>query len=110
MDSSEYYIAWTAYLIAAGVGSWIAWRILRRVFSRGISVFIQCLLLAVLFTPWYVLPDQEYMAPAYIIFVMDSITMDSTAGIRALIPLVMAMMGASLLALLLIIMGRFRRS
>jgi len=108
MDAADYQLAWIIYVVAGSVLAFLAWRVLYRYVLREIAYVVECFLLALMFTPAFVLPDQSIMAPALIVFLMDSITISPTSGIRALIPLVMALMAALIVAVLLIIGHRYR--
>jgi hypothetical protein len=101
MESGDYTIAWVSYGTAAVILSWLCWLILRKVRPRELGWLLQFWLLGLLFTPWYVLPDEEIMAPALIVFVMDAITVSKESSIRALIPLVMSLLLGLLLTFLL---------
>jgi len=109
MDSGGYNLAWTVYCVAGVVLSYLCWIVLRKISFRELGWLLQFWLLALLFTPWYVLPDEDVMAPALMIFVMDAITVDMTSAIRALIPLIMAMLLGILLTAVMSIVYRFRR-
>ena len=109
MDSSDYTLAWIIYLCAATVVAVLAWFPLKRYLWRELAYLVECLLLALLYTPWYVLPDQEILAPALMVFMLDTITIDSTSGIRALIPLVMAMLLGLVVTVVLSIIYRVRQ-
>ena|SRR5687767_1309469 len=109
MEARDYLIAWILYGLAAATLSIIAWVVLRRHVLRELAYLLECWLLAIFFTPAKVMVEQEIMAPAIIVFVMDTITIDPTAGIRALIPLVMAMTGMLVIAVLLSVVYRIRR-
>ena len=108
MEPRDYLIAWILYGLAAVIVSIVAWVVLRRYLWREFAYLLECWLLAILFTPAKVLVEQEIMAPAIIVFAMDTLTIDPTAGIRALIPLVMAMAGMLVLAILLGVIYRIR--
>ena len=95
-------------LLAGIVLAFLAWRVLYKYLLREVAYLLQCFLLALMFTPAYVLEDQRIMAPALIVFLMDVITISPTAGIRALIPLVLALMVGLIVAVLLIIAHRIR--
>lgn len=110
MDPNDYTTAWTVYLCAAGVFSLMSWGILRRLPLRSLAFLLQCWLLALLFTPWYVQSDAELMAPAFIVLVLDLITIEPQAAIRALIPLVLSLALGLVVAIgLSIIDGLLRR-
>ncbi|MDC1529191.1 hypothetical protein N8600_09130 [Gammaproteobacteria bacterium] len=109
MDSQDYYIAWGIYLVAGIVFSLISWKVMKRYFWREMAYLLESLLLAVIFTPWYVLPEEEILAPALIVFMLDLITADLTTSIRALIPLVMAMLFGVIVTLVLSVIYRIKR-
>lgn len=109
MESSDYTIAWLVYCGAAAVLAWLCWLVLRRISIREIAWLLEFWLLALMFTPWYVLPDQEILAPAVIVFVMDVITVDTVSAIRALIPLVMALLLGLVMTLVMSIVYRIAR-
>lgn len=106
MEVEGYAIAWSIYLLAAVGFSILAWSVFRKYLQRDLAYLFECFLVAVLFTPWYVVPDEQVMAPAFIVFLMDSITLDPVSGIRALIPLVMALLLALLVSLVLSVGSR----
>ncbi|MES2624205.1 MAG: hypothetical protein V4628_02900 [Pseudomonadota bacterium] len=108
MEPRDYLIAWILYGVAAVIMSIIAWLLFRRYLWRELAYLLECWLLAIFFTPAKVLVEQEVMAPAIIVFAMDTVTIDPTAGIRALIPLVMAMAGMLVVAVLLSVVYRVR--
>ena len=108
MEPRDYLIAWLLYGLAAIILSIVAWIVLRRYLWRELAYLLECWLLAIFFTPAKVLVEQEIMAPAIIVFAMDTVTIDPTAGVRALIPVVMAMAGMLVIAALLSIVYRVR--
>jgi len=108
MEAADYRMAWIIYTMAGIVLAFLAWRVLYKYLLREVAYLLQCFLLALMFTPAYVLEDQRIMAPALIVFLMHVITVSPTAGIRALIPLVLALMVALIVAVLLIISHRIR--
>jgi hypothetical protein len=108
MEARDYLIAWIVYGLDAVIMSIIAWVVFRRYLWRELAYLLECWLLALFFTPARVLVEQEVMAPAIIVFAMDTVTIDPTAGIRALIPLVMAMAGMFVVAVLLSVVYRVR--
>lgn len=111
MEAADYRMAWVVYVVAGAVLNLLSWKVLQRYLFRELAYVVQCVLLALMFTPWWVLedPSQHVMAPALIVFLMDVITIEPKAGIRALIPLVMALVVALLVATALIINYRWRR-
>jgi len=108
MDSQDYIIAWTVYLCAGIIFSIISWKFMKKVLWRELAYLLQSLLLAIIFTPWYVLPEEEILAPALIIFMLDLITIDVTTSIRALIPLVMAILLGIIVTIVLSVIYRVK--
>jgi hypothetical protein len=110
MESGDYTIAWVVYGLAAAGFSWLCWRVLRRFRSRGLAWLLQSWVLALLFTPWYVQPDDTLMAPALIVFGMDAITVGPESAIRALVPLIMSLLlGLLLTVVMLVVSSLWRR-
>lgn len=109
METSEYIIAWCVYLVAGMAFSLVSWRVFKRFLWRELAYLLQSLLLAVIFTPWYVVPEEEILAPAIIIFMMDLVTVDVTTSIRSLIPLVMAIMLGLIVTVILSVIYRIKR-
>ncbi|HEY0960813.1 MAG TPA: hypothetical protein VGE69_00475 [Pseudomonadales bacterium] len=108
MEQGDYIAAWTAYLIAALVFSVLAWRVLRKLPWRELAYLLECWLLALLFTPWYVLDGQDILAPALMVLALDVLTVEPAAGIRALVPLVLALALAMIVTGLLSVWHRVR--
>ena len=102
-------MAWLVYLSAGIIFSLISWKVMKKVLWRELAYLLQSLLLAIIFTPWYVLPEDEILAPALIVFMLDLITVDITTSIRALIPLVMAMLFGIIVTIILSVLYRIRR-
>lgn len=109
MDSGDYTYAWTIYGTAALIFSCLCWIVLRKIPVRELGWLLQSWVLALLFTPWYVEPDQEIMSPALMVFAMDLLTIDAETAIRALIPLVMAMLFGTVMTLLMSFIYRLAR-
>lgn len=109
MDQNDYITAWLIYLGAALVMSGLCWRLFRRFLPRELAYLLQCWMVAVLVTPWYVMDGQDILAPAFIVFALDVVTIAPVAGVRALTPLVMALVAGLLLAVALSVVYRIRR-
>ncbi len=98
MSTFEYLTAWLIYLLAAAGLAWVSWRIYSKYLWREVAYFLQAITLALFFTPWYVMPDANYLAPAIMIVALDTVTIGGTDIIRALVPLVMSVFLALLAA------------
>jgi hypothetical protein len=109
MEAADYRLAWIVYVAAGIVVAFMCWRVLQQYLLRELAYFLECILLALMFTPAYVMVDQPIMAPALMVFVMDAITIEPKAGIRALIPLVLALIAAFVIAIALSLVHRWRQ-
>ncbi len=109
MDSSDYLVAWGVYVVAGIVVGLLGWRLLQKYLPRELAYLLECILLALMFTPAAVMPEQTIMAPALMVAVMDAVTIDHKAGIRALIPLVLALLAALAVTVVLSVIHRLRR-
>ncbi len=111
LDLLNYFIAWAAYLLAALGIFGIFWRLTSRYLLKELAYILRALLAAVLFTPWYVSPEVDILAPAFMISLLDAITIEAQASIRAMVPVVLAMISGLLLVLMGLIASKvFRRS
>jgi hypothetical protein len=48
-------------------------------------------MLVLIYTPWYVAADEDLMAPAVIVILLDMITVGGDSFIRAMVPLLLAL-------------------
>ena len=102
-----YLIFWSAYLFAAMGLCFVFWRLSRRYLIKELAYILRALFFALLFTPWYVIPDAKLLAPAFMISLLDTITISGEAGIRAMVPVVLSMISALILVLIGMLLGRF---
>lgn len=109
METFDYLLAWLVYLIAGVAVSWMFWKFAKRFFWLDLAYVMQGTFMAVVFTPWYVVPDQSILAPAIIIFVMDIVTIETVAGIRSLVPMAMVIILVDMVIILGIAYYRFRK-
>ena len=109
METSDYIIAWLIYLLAASAMSWLSWKIAKKIFWIDLAYVMQVSFMAIIFTPWYVETNSNMLAPAIIIFVMDIVTIETVAGIRALVPMAMAMILSSFITIIGIAAYRIRK-
>lgn len=109
MDPASYKLAWGLYLGAGVIFSLLSWRVLNRYLWRELAYLLECWLLALIFVPAPVMPGEPILAPALIVFAMDTLTMEAVAGIGALTRLVMGLAAGVFLTLVLSIVYRVRR-
>jgi hypothetical protein len=101
MEPGDYTNAWVVYCLAGAVLAWLAWMQLRKLRPRELGWLLQCWFMALMFTPWEVEEGGPVQAPALMVFVMDAITVSRESAIRALIPLVLALLLGVVVTLLL---------
>jgi len=109
VDPASYKLAWSIYIGAGVVFSLLAGWVLWRYLWRDLAYVLECILLALIFVPAPVTAnDPSILAPALIVFTLDSVTIDptATAGIEALTRLVVGLAGAVLGGFILAIAHR----
>ena len=109
VNPTNFWIAWGVYLFAAVVFCVFFWRITRSTRYRILVNCLRAVMLAIIFTPWYVSETEPVMAPALIIVLMDAITISGTAAVRAFVPLFLTVVLALMLALVFMLIARGRR-
>jgi len=99
MDSiGNYWLFWSLYLGAAVIFTGILWRVSR--FERAIwaSYSLRGAAIAVIFTPWYSNSQDSGMAPALMVAALDAITGGFEAAFRSIVPLILSLLFALMLA------------
>jgi len=94
-----YLTGWAIYLIAGATCYLLFYRFTGLIRFKPLANMLRAIMLALIFTPWYVAADQNYMAPAVLVIILDVITLGGTAFVRALVPLLMVIIFALILAL-----------
>ncbi|MEQ8956279.1 MAG: hypothetical protein RL120_19275 [Gammaproteobacteria bacterium] len=93
---ANYYLVWFGYLAAGAVFYGIFWYFTRFPRARWLAYFMRAVMAAVIVTPWYAHSDEDILAPALMIAMLDAISGGGSAT-RALVPLFLAL-GAVLLS------------
>ena len=107
---SNYYGVWLVYILASLVFLSVYWRFTR--FPRWpiLKHSLRCLMMALVFTPWYANSDNGTLAPALMIIALDAITKGFGEASRALAPMLLALLVAELFALVLFFLEKGRAS
>ena len=107
---SNYYGVWLIYLLASLGFLSVYWRFTR--FPRWpiLKHSFRCLMIALVFTPWYANSDSDTLAPALMIIALDAITTGLGGTSRALAPMLLALLVAELFALVLFFLEKGRAS
>ena len=98
---SNYDGVWLIYGLSSLVFLSVYWRATR--FPRWpiLKHSLRCLMIALVFTPWYANSDGGTLAPALMVITLDAITKGLGEASRALMPILLALLLAELIALVL---------
>ena len=99
LDRQDYLIGWGIYIVAGILCYMIFYRFTGAIRFKPLANMLRAILLALMFTPWYVSADQDLMAPALMVMMLDLITQGGTTFVRALVPLVLSLTVAIFLGL-----------
>ena len=105
---SNYYGIWLVYILSSLVFLSVYWRATRFPRWPVLKHSLRCLMIAVIFTPWYANSDGDTLAPALMVITLDAITRGLGEASRALVPLLLALFLAELIALVLFFRERGR--
>ena len=87
MLESQYFIAWSIYLLSGFVCSFIWWRLTGRLMHRGWRDLCRGFFVVLIFTPCYSGETSEFFAPAFIVLVMDFLLEGTKPGLRGALTL-----------------------
>ena len=96
----DYLTAWGVYLGAGCVFLFLAWRVTGLMNNARVTQCTRAVLVALVFTPWYMGPEEDLLAPAVLIALLDAITIGTDAAIRAAVPLLLAIVFSLLVVML----------
>lgn len=99
LDRQDYLIGWAIYIVAGILCYMIFYRFTGIIRFKPIANMLRAVLLALMFTPWYVSPEEDLMAPALMVMMLDLITKGDTTFVRALVPLVLSLCAAVFIGL-----------
>lgn len=95
---TNYWLLWSVYLAAAAVFFIVFWRMTRFRNHEWLSQLLRGTVVAIALIPWYANQEGTVLAPALIVVMLDAITIGGTAAVRALVPLVLAVLLAWIVA------------
>ncbi|MDO9318788.1 MAG: hypothetical protein Q7V56_11380 [Gammaproteobacteria bacterium] len=109
LDIYDYLIGWTIYIAAGALCYIIFYRFTGILRFKPLANALRAVLIAVMFTPWYVSAEDDLLAPAIIVMALDLVTIGGTSFVRAMVPLTLAVLFAVVVALAgRIVQKRFR--
>jgi len=107
---SNYWLLWGVYLTASAVFFAVFWPLTRFKRHQWLGILLRCTVLVLAFTPWYANQEGSVFAPALIVVLLDAITIGGAAPVRALVPLVLALLLAWIFAAAWILIGKKLKS
>ncbi len=99
LDLQDYLIGWAVYIVAGALCYVIFYRFTGAIKFKPLANCLRAALLALMFTPWYVSPDADLMAPALMVIMLDIVIVGGTSFVRALVPLTLAITAAVFIGL-----------
>lgn len=105
-----YLTSWAIYLTAGTVCYVLFYKATGVIRIKVIANILRGIMLALIYTPWYVAADKDLMAPAVMVILLDLITVGGNAFVRALVPLILAVSVAIAVPVLISIGQFFFRS
>ena len=107
---SNYYGVWLIYILASLGFLSVYWRFTRLPRWPILKHSLRCLMIALVFTPWYANSDKGTLAPALMIIALDAITKGLGKASGALAPMLLALLVAEFFALVLFFLEKGRAS
>ena len=89
-----YLTSWAIYLAAGTVCYVLFYKATGIIGIKLIANILRGIMIALIYTPWYVAADKDLMAPAVMVIMLDLITVGGNAFVRALVPLTLALIAA----------------
>ncbi|HDZ09716.1 hypothetical protein [Pseudohongiella sp.] len=95
-----YITSWAVYLTAGTLCYILFYKATGAIGFKPLANVLRGIMIALIYTPWYVAADEDLMAPAVIVILLDMITIGGDAFIRGLVPLTLALTAAIVIALM----------
>jgi len=80
MNEGNYLLAWVFYLLASVGSMFVVWRVIRIIPFLAIRNILQLLFATFILLPWFIHPESQYMAPAYVISIFDVLIKKQEVG------------------------------
>ena len=105
-SETNYWLIWFYYLLAAAVFYAVVHYNTRRPKPSWWRYTFRALTLSFMLTPWYANQLDEVLAPALMVATLDLITVGVDAFVRGLIPLLVSLVAALIVATLVFVWKR----
>lgn len=106
LDIYDYILGWGIYIAAGALCFVIFYRTTGAIRFKPIANSLRAMMLALMFTPWYVTAEGDLLAPAIIVMMLDMVTIGGTSFVRAMVPLGLSILAAFVVALTLPLLRR----
>lgn len=111
LDIYDYLIGWAVYIAAGALCFVIFYRLTGILRYKPLANTLRAMLIAVMFTPWYISPEEDLLAPAIIVMALDLVTIGGTSFVRAMVPLTLSILFAVTIAFVgRAVQNKFRES
>lgn len=100
LDIYGYITSWAVYLAAGTLCYVLFYKATGAIGFKPLANMLRGIMIALIYTPWYVAADEDLMAPAVIVILLDMITIGGDAFIRGLVPLTLALIACIVIALM----------
>ncbi len=95
---TNYWVIWVIYLTVSSLLFALFWWLTQFKKMLWAAYCFRAVIAAIILTPWYATGFGTALAPAWIIILLDVITIGSDAAVRATIPLILAIISSVILA------------
>lgn len=88
MTIQSYHIAWIVYLLSATGLTLIFWQLAKLYLPVPLRKVLLISLIVILYTPYFSEPTQDWLAPAILVALFETVFGDYHIGLKAAVPLV----------------------
>ena len=111
LDIYDYLMGWTVYITGGALCFIIFYRFTGVLRFKPLANTLRAILIAVMFTPWYISPEENLLAPAIIVMALDLVTIGGTSFVRSMVPLTLAVLFTVVVAIVgRVALMKFRES
>ena len=95
---TNYWVIWVIYLTVSSLFFAFFWWLTQFQKMLCTAYCLRAVIAAIILTPWYASGFGTALAPAWIIILLDVITIGNDAAVRAAIPLILGIISSVILA------------
>ena len=105
---NNYWLIWLIYLLTSSLFYYGVWRLTRFQQTLWRCYSLRAVIAAIIITPWYANAYGAALAPAWIVILLDAITIGGDATVRASIPLISSIIVAELIGTAIYLLKKYR--